>query len=70
MKNNAKRTPETRTIFNNYYDHERYEDTAQYLFDDWADQEGWETVEDVPDDEIWKEMQFSDECNGMTRHTI
>lgn len=71
MKNNAKRTPETRTIFNNYYDHERYEDTAQYLFDDWADQEGWETVEDVPDDEIWKEMQFSDECQwDETAHDL
>lgn len=62
MKNNAKRTPETRTIFNNYYDNDRFEDTAEYLFDEYADEEGWDTVEDVPEDEIWREMQFSDEC--------
>lgn len=62
MKNNAKRTPETRTIFNNYYDNDRFEDTAEYLFDEYADEEGWDTVEDVPADEIWREMQFSDEC--------
>ena len=62
MKNNAKRTPETRTIFNNYYDNDRFEDTAEYIFDEYADEEGWDTVEDVPEDEIWREMQFSDEC--------
>lgn len=62
MKNNSKRTPETRTIFNNYYDNDRFEDTAEYLFDEYADEEGWDTVEDVPEDEIWREMQFSDEC--------
>lgn len=62
MKNNAKRTPETRTIFNNYYGNDRFEDTAEYLFDEYADEEGWDTVEDVPEDEIWREMQFSDEC--------
>ena len=61
MTRDKKRTPETRTIFNNYYDSDRFEDARQFLFDCYAEENDWEDVDDVPDDDVWQELSFQEE---------
>lgn len=61
MSRDKKRTPETRTIFNNYYDSDKFEDARQFLFDCCAEENDWEDVDDVPDDDVWQELSFQDE---------
>ena len=39
-------------LYDDYYDREREENTRQELFDTNAEDEGWASVEDVPDDRV------------------
>ena len=48
-------------IYNNYYDCERFDDTKQFLFDTYAEDNNWQTVDNVPDDRVFDEMAFQDE---------
>lgn len=45
-------------IYDNYYDSERENDTRKYLFDDYAEEYGWVSPEDIPDERIWDETDF------------
>ncbi|MBO5969197.1 MAG: hypothetical protein J6S14_11950 [Clostridia bacterium] len=58
MTRDKKRTPETRTIFNNYYDSDRWDEVQQFLFENYADENDWEDANDVPDDEVWDQLYF------------
>ena len=53
------------TIFSNYYDSEREKYTREFLFEDSerANDEGWESPDDIPDSVVWEEMNFEDEIN-------
>lgn len=62
MTRDKKRTPATRTIFNNYYDPDRFDEERDFVFDMYAEENGWEDVDDVPDDEVWDAIAFSNDC--------
>lgn len=48
-------------IYSNYYDSDREKYTREYLFEEYATEEGWETIDDIPDNRVWEEMNFNDE---------
>ena len=48
------------TIYDNYFNLERENDARAYLFDDYAEEEGWKTPEDIPDERVWDEIEFQD----------
>ena len=47
----------TRILYDNTDLTETYPDVREYLFDMYADERGWETMDDVPDDEISAEAE-------------
>ena len=49
-------------IYDNYYDCERFDETKQFLFNEYAEDNDWQTVDDVPNDRVFDEMNFQDEC--------
>lgn len=49
------------TIFNNYYSREAEAEARQYLFDEYVEKNGWQSINDVPDNEVWDEMWFREE---------
>jgi hypothetical protein len=51
------------TLFNNYYSKETEEETRQYLFDEKNDDEQWKNKEEIPDNDVWEEMNFQNEIN-------
>lgn len=48
------------TIYDNYYSLERENDARAYLFDDYAEEENWQSLEDIPDERVWDEIDFQD----------
>lgn len=42
------------TLYKDYYDNTEIEQIKQFLFDDYAQENGWATIDDVDDDEIYK----------------
>ena len=42
---------------------DKYDYAREYLFEEYAEDEGWETEDDVPDDRVNKEVYFSEECD-------
>ena len=48
------------TIYDNYFSIERERETRQYLFDDFAEENGWKSPEDIPDKWVYEEMDFQD----------
>ena len=48
------------TIYDNYFNLEIENDARAYLFDDYAEEEGWKTPEDIPDERVWDEIEFQD----------
>lgn len=48
------------TIYDNYYSLERENDARAYLFDDYAEEENWQSPEDIPNEHVWNEIDFQD----------
>ena len=48
-------------IYDNYFSLERERETRQYLFDDFAEENGWQSPEDISDNQIFDEMYFQDQ---------
>lgn len=59
-----KRIPKRRLIYSNFYDeYGTFDDARQFLFEEYGDDEEWESAKDVPGDRVWDELAFQDECN-------
>lgn len=55
-------------IFSNYYDSDREKATREFLLEDRGEDNGWETIDDIPDSEVLEEMNFSEEIEwGNTK---
>lgn len=64
MKNTHKKKPQRRLIYSNFYDeYGTFDDARQFIFEEYGDDEEWESAKDVPDDRVWDELAFQDECN-------
>ena len=50
-------------IYDNNYDCEKFDRAKQYLFDEYAYDIDWDTVDDVPDKAVFEEIDFRDECD-------
>lgn len=48
------------TIYDNYYSLDREKDIREYLFDEYADEEKWQSPEDIPDERVYDEADFQD----------
>lgn len=48
-------------IFSNYYDSDREKATREFLLEDRGEDNDWKTIDDIPDSEVWDEMNFSEE---------
>lgn len=48
------------TVYDNYYSLDREKTVREYLFDDYADEKGWNSPEDIPDERVFDEMDFQD----------
>lgn len=57
-----KRQPKKRILYSNYCLRDLYDDAAQYLLEEHGEEWGWRTVKDIPDNKIWDEVYFTDEC--------
>ena len=52
------------TIFNNYYSEEREKYTRERLMESRGDDNPeWETLDDIPDSEVWDEMSFNEQID-------
>lgn len=51
------------TLYNNYHDDQMAKDARDYLLDEYGDAEGWRTLDDVPEERVWKELSREDEFN-------
>lgn len=45
-------------IFSNYYDSDREKATREFLLEEYGKDNGWETIDDIPDSEVFEEMNF------------
>ena len=45
-----------RVIFDNYYSNGRYNAAADFLFEQYGEKKGWSSIEDVPESEVFAEM--------------
>lgn len=50
-------------IYNNVYDEKEYEETRQCVFDEYAYEKGWQTLEDVPESFIQREFETQEETD-------
>ena len=50
-------------IYNNVYDENEYEETKRYVFEEYAYEEGWQTLEDVPESFIQREFEAQEETD-------
>lgn len=65
------RIPKERTIFTNYYSEERFNEARNFLFDEYGEDNRWETVDDIPDSEVFEQLTFDEEiCWGDTLQDI
>ena len=59
-----KKQPKRRLIYSNFYDEGvSFDEAKQFLFDERGEDEGWESVSDVSDQEVWEEMAAQDNFN-------
>lgn len=59
-----KKQPRRRLIYSNFYDEGvSFDETKQFLFDERGEDEGWESLSDVSDHEVWEEIAVQDEFN-------
>lgn len=52
-----------RIIYDNNYSSAKEKDCREFLLEAYGEDEGWQTVDDIPDDRVWQEMAFTDEIN-------
>ena len=56
-------------LFSNYFcenddnGKDQYDYAREYLFEEYAEEEGWESEDDVPDERVNKEVYFQSECD-------
>lgn len=56
-------------LFSNYFcendesGKDQYDYAREYLFEEYAEEEGWESENDVPDERVNKEVYFQSECD-------
>ena len=48
------------TIYDNYYCYEREKEIREFLFEEYAEEYGWKSPEDIPDNRVWDEIDFQD----------
>lgn len=48
------------TIYDSYYSIERENETREYLFDEYAQENGWQSPNDIPNERVYDEMNFQD----------
>ena len=48
------------TIYDNYYSEEKEESTREFLFNLYADEEGWKTADDIPENRVFDQMSHED----------
>lgn len=52
------------TIFSNYYSEEREKYIREWLMESRGDDNpDWETIDDIPDSEVWDEMSFNEQID-------
>ena len=51
------------TIYDNYYSEEKEENTREFLFDLYADEEGWKTADDIPENRVFDQMSYEDNAD-------
>ena len=47
-------------IYDNYYSLDREKEIREYLYDEYADEENWQSPDEIPDERVWDEMDFQD----------
>ncbi len=57
------RTPKRRILYSNYDVSEAFNAAAQYLFDEYSENNDWKTIADIPENEIWDEVYQMDNDN-------
>lgn len=50
-------------IFSNYYSEEREKYIREWLMESRGDDNDWETIDDIPDNEVWDEMSFNEQID-------
>jgi hypothetical protein len=55
-------------LFSNYLEDDdngkdKYDYAREYLFEEYAEEEGWESEDDVPDERVNNEVSFQEECD-------
>ena len=48
------------TIYDTYYCYEREKEIREFLFEEYAEEYGWKSPEDIPDNRVWDEIDFQD----------
>ena len=48
------------TLYDNYPNIEKENETRAFLFEVYADEENWKSPEDIPDNRVWDEIDFQD----------
>lgn len=46
------------TVYDNYYSFDREKEIREFLFDEYAEEKGWQSPEDIPDERVYDEMDF------------
>lgn len=54
------KTKET-ILYDSYYSEEKENDARQYLFDEYGDEEKWNSPQDVPDFKVFREIELQDD---------
>ena len=50
-------------LYDSYYSTEKEESTREFLFELEADEQGWKTPDDIPDERVFDQMHFQDETD-------
>lgn len=48
-------------LYDSYYSEEKENDARQYLFDEYADEEKWNSPQDIPDYRVFREIELQDD---------
>lgn len=51
------------TIYDSYYRFEKEQETREWLFETHAEEEGWETLDDIPDTLVYNEIGLQDDID-------
>ena len=51
------------TLYDSYYSTEKEERTREFLFEIYAEDEGWKSADDIPDQRVFDQMSFEDDLD-------